>query len=135
MSKHRLVDTNLVVRYLVQDHKKHAEAAERLFERCDRGEVTLVLLPVVLAECVFVLESFYKHPRGDIGRVLISLITSPGVELATTAIYLDALERYSKSKLHFVDCVVAAHAAAGDLPVATFDDDFRKFSDVRVEKD
>jgi predicted nucleic acid-binding protein len=59
-SKRRLVDTNLIVRYLVQDHERHAKAARKLFEACDRGEVVMVVLPAVLAECVFVLESFSK---------------------------------------------------------------------------
>jgi predicted nucleic acid-binding protein len=58
VSKRRLVDTNLIVRYLVQDQEKHAKAAEKLFEACDRGGVVIVVLPAVLAECMFVFESF-----------------------------------------------------------------------------
>jgi predicted nucleic acid-binding protein len=133
VSKRRLVDTNLIVRYLVQDHEKHAKAAGKLFDSCDRGDVVIVVLPAVLAECVFVLESFYEHPRGDIASALGRLISSPGVELGGTTIHLDALERYRKTKVHFVDCLLAATASAEDTPVATFDQDFRKFADVRVE--
>ena len=132
MSKRRLVDTNLIVRYLVQDHEKHAKAAGKLFDACDRGEVVIVVLPAVLAECVFVLESFYEHPRGDIASALGRLISSPGVEI-DAAIHLDALDRYRKTKVHFVDCLIAATAATEDMPVASFDQDFRKFTDVRVE--
>ncbi len=133
MSKRRLVDTNLIVRYLVQDHEKHAKAAGKLFDACDRGDVVIVVLPAVLAECVFVLESFYEHPRGHISSALGRLISSPGVEIGGTTIHLDALERYRNTKVHFVDCLLAATAAAEDTPVATFDQDFRKFADVRVE--
>ncbi len=133
MSKRRLVDTNLIVRYLVQDHEKHAKAAGKLFDACDRGDVVIVVLPAVLAECVFVLESFYEHPRGHISSALGRLISSPGVEIGGATIHLDALERYRKTKVHFVDCLLAATAAAEDTPVATFDQDFRKFADVRVE--
>lgn len=133
MSIRRLVDTNLIVRYLVQDHEKHAKAAGRLFEACDRGDVVVVVLPVVLAECVFVLESFYEHARTDIASTLGRFISSPGVEITGTAICLDALDRYQKTKIHFVDCLIAATAAAENTPVATFDRDFRKFADVRVE--
>ena len=132
MSKPRLVDTNLIVRYLVQDHEKHAKAAGKLFDACDRGDVVIVVLPAVLAECVFVLESFYEHPRGDIASALGRLISSPGVEI-DAAIHLDALDRYRKTKVHFVDCLIAATAVTEDLPVASFDQDFRKFTDVRVE--
>jgi predicted nucleic acid-binding protein len=133
VSKRSLVDTNLIVRFLVQDHRKHAKAAGKLFDACDRGDVVIVVLPAVLAECVFVLESFYGHPRGHISSALGRLISSPGVEIAGATIHLDALERYRNTKVLFVDCLLAATAAAEDTPVATFDQDFRKFADVRVE--
>jgi predicted nucleic acid-binding protein len=126
------VDTNVIIRHLVQDHERHARAAAKLFAACDRGQVTLVILPAVLAECVFILDSFYQHPRGHIARVLRSLVRSPGIELAELALYLDALGRYGRTKVHFVDCVIAATAAAHSWSVATFDADFRKFSDVTV---
>ena len=92
-----------------------------------------MVLPAVLAECVFVLESFYAQRRGDIALALSRLISSPGVEISRVAIHLDALDRYRKTKVHFVDCLIAATAAAEDLSVATFDQDFRKFADVRLE--
>lgn len=133
MSERRLVDTNLIVRYLVQDHEKHAKAAGRLFDACDRGDIKVVVLPVVLAECVFVLESFYGHRRADIASALARLISSPGVEIRDLAIHLGALKRYQGTSIHFVDCLIAATAAAENAPVASFDRDFRKFSDVRVE--
>lgn len=133
MSKRRLVDTNLIVRYLVQDHDKHAKAAGKLFEACDRGDLVVVVLPVVLAECVFVLESFYGHTRVDIASALGRLISSPGVEISELTVHLDGLNRYKATRAHFVDCMIAAAAAANNVPVSTFDQDFRRFVDVRVE--
>jgi len=132
LSRRRLIDTNLIVRHLVQDHEKHARAAARLFDACDRGDLVIVILPAVLAECVFVLESFYNHSRNDIASALAALISSPGIELADLAAHLDALERYRQTRVHFVDCVIAAAARAEDVPVATLDHDFRRFPDVRV---
>jgi predicted nucleic acid-binding protein len=134
-SKRKLVDTNLIVRYLVQDHEKHAKAAGKLFDACDRGQVVIVVLPSVLAECVFVLESFYEHPRVPIVAALGRLIASPGVEISGVEIHLDALHRYQKTKVHFVDCLIAATSTAEDIPVATVDEDFRKFADARVENE
>jgi predicted nucleic-acid-binding protein len=133
VSKRRLVDTNLIVRYLVQDHEKHARAAGRVFEACDRGDLVIVVLPTVLAECVFVLESFYEHSRGDIALALSTLISSPGVEISGPEIHLEALNRFQSTKVPFVDCLIAATAVAESIPVATFDEAFRKFTDVRVE--
>jgi len=133
VSKRRLLDTNLIVRYLVQDHERHAKAAGKLFEACDRGDLVVVVLPAVLAECVFVLDSFYEHSRENIAAALSTLISSPGVEISEPEIHLDALSRFRRTKVHFVDCLIAATSAAESAPVATFDQDFRKFTDVRVE--
>ena len=133
MSERRLIDTNLIVRHLVQDHEKHARAAGKLFDACDRGALVIVILPAVLAECVFVLESFYQHPRTGISSALGRLISSPGVEISDPEIHVDALDRYRSTKLHFVDCMLAATAAARNTTVATFDQEFRRLTDVRVE--
>jgi predicted nucleic-acid-binding protein len=84
---------------------------------------------------VFVLESFYEHPREDIAATLKKLIASPGVEIRDAAVFLDALERYARTRRHFVDCVIAATAAAEGVPIATFDEGFRKFNDVSVKTD
>jgi predicted nucleic acid-binding protein len=84
---------------------------------------------------VFVLESFYEYPRGHIVAALGRLIASPGVEISSMEIHLDALHRYQKTRVHFVDCPIAATSTAHDMPVATFDEDFRKFADVRVENE
>ena len=135
MSVRRLVDTNFIIRYLVQDHKKHATAADRLFAACDRGDIVIVILPAVLAECVFVLESFYRKLRGDIASVLRRMISSPGVEISEVSIHVDALNRYERTRAHFVDCVIAATAAVGHVTVASFDHDFVKFDDVQIELD
>jgi predicted nucleic-acid-binding protein len=93
----------------------------------------IVVLPVVLAECVFVLESFYRHPRPDIASALGRLISSPGVEISEVGVHLNALHRYRGTTAHFVDCLIAATAVAKNVPVSTFDQDFRKFVDVRVQ--
>jgi predicted nucleic-acid-binding protein len=133
VSKRKLIDTNLIVRHLVQDNEKQASVAGKLFDACDRGQVAIVVLPAVLAECVFVLESFYQQERIEIASALSRLISSPGVEMVDAAIHLDALDRYGRTRVHFVDCLIAATASTEDIPIASFDQDFRKFVDVRVE--
>jgi predicted nucleic acid-binding protein len=55
------------------------------------------------------------------------------MEIGDAAVCLDALDRYGRTKCHFVDCLVAATAAARGVPVATFDEGFRRFADVTVD--
>jgi len=67
-------------------------------------------------------------PRRSAGSFPILVLRS-----ARRPFTLHALERYRKTKVHFVHCLLAAPAAAEQTPVAIFDQDFRKFADVRVE--
>ncbi len=55
------------------------------------------------------------------------------MELDDLRTHRDALERYNRSRLHFVDCMIAATAAKLGLHVATFDHDFKKFADVTID--
>ena len=73
--------------------------------------------------------------RCDARNLCMQLTAKFYFEIGEPAIHLDALDRYRSSKLHFVDCLIAAAAAAAKIPVAIFDHGFRKFPDVRVETD
>jgi predicted nucleic acid-binding protein len=66
---------------------------------------------------------------------LSALIANPGIELSGKPFQLAALDRFRGSNVHFVACLLAATAARENIPIATFDRDFRKFPDVRVEID
>ena len=54
-------------------------------------------------------------------------------EISELTVHLDGLNRYQKTRADFIDCMIAATALANDVPVSTFDQDFRKFTDVHVE--
>jgi len=92
------------------DSEDRAKLAGRLLAASDAGELTLVMLPEVLVECVCVLESFYEHPREHIARVFGELVRSVGVELGGLEVHLDALASYGRTKVHYVDCVIATTA-------------------------
>lgn len=131
MNARRLVDTNVIVRHLTQDHEIHSRLADRLFAACDRNELILVLLPAVLAECIYVLESFYGYPRHRIAQLMTVLVSSPAIE-CDDLIQLDALKHYQSSNLAFVDCLLAATAIASGLPVASFDKGLAKLVQVSI---
>ncbi len=58
---------------------------------------------------------------------------SPGIESADLPVSLDALARYSSSRLHFIDCMVVSRASHEAITVATFDKRFKQFKDVMVD--
>ncbi|HOO71600.1 MAG TPA: type II toxin-antitoxin system VapC family toxin [Spirochaetota bacterium] len=71
------VDTNIIIRFLVNDDKKQGQLVKKLFEDTEkRGGSLLISVPVLL-EVLYVLKSVYGFKREDILMALESLITLP----------------------------------------------------------
>jgi predicted nucleic-acid-binding protein len=56
------LDTYVILRFLLRDDDTIFQKASVLFEKAERGELTLYIHPLVLAELVWTLESFYDIP-------------------------------------------------------------------------
>ena len=126
-----LLDTNVLLRFLRGDDARQSSAARTLFsEACD-GKCVLILTEVAVAEAVWVLASFYQTGREQIAEGLSKVILSAGVRCVKQNEMLDALQRFASTKCDFLDCYLAALAAASGDHVATFDKDFERFDDVK----
>lgn len=103
-----------------------AERAARLMRQAERGEVVLVLTPLVVAEVVWTLKSFYRQPYEEIVRVLVPLLSADGVETQEREILVQALELVKSKNVDFSDAVLAVQAARHGESVCTFDEDFKR---------
>lgn len=125
-----LVDTNVVLRFLLADDARQSPRAKALFEQAEAGKIRLRLTHVGVAELAWVLTSFFKFDRANVGTTLRGLLLHNGVEVDDLDTVLGALERFSRINADFIDCYVATLAARTANPVASYDRDFRKFSDI-----
>lgn len=123
---HLLLDTNVLVRFILGEPEKQAEDAALLFKQCDEGTLELNLSPIVAAETVFVLASFYEQSRVEIAKVLTHILASAGIVCEERDVLLLSLRHYAESKVHFVDCYLAAASELLRMPVASFDRDLDK---------
>ncbi|HRI12464.1 MAG TPA: PIN domain-containing protein [Verrucomicrobiota bacterium] len=130
MSARYLVDTNVLLRFLSGQPAKQAEAAKRLFESAAAGNASLEVSPVIVAEAMYTLVSFYKVDRVDAAVKLAALLRRRGVKVRDAEQVFGALERLQKINLGFADAFLAAGGADEGVPVASFDRDFDKFKDV-----
>jgi predicted nucleic-acid-binding protein len=122
-----LVDTNVILRFLVGDDPPKAARAAALMGRVERSEDTIEITVEVLTETVWTLESFYKVPRAEIAEKLVTLLTFPGVQSMSKELFFRALQDYATSNVDFVDCLLAAQSDFKKVPVYTFDEhDFKK---------
>jgi len=82
----------------------------------------LLLTDLVLAECVYVLESFYEVERPMIAQLLRAAIALPTIETVDPTTLRRALEVYELDRLDFAEAYLVAHAeATGVREVLSFD--------------
>lgn len=108
-----LVDTNVVLRYLLRDNDKQSPIAKDIIEG------GAFLIPEVLMETSHVLRSFYNVERKDIAEQL--LIILKWVTMENKPVMIRAVKIFAETHLDFVDCILAAHHGVNGAEVFTFD--------------
>ena len=131
MAKQQIVDTNVLVRFFTGEPPAMAARARQLIARADNSEVVLVVFPVIVAETVYTLESFYEISRAEVAAKMLAFLQSRGIEAIESARIFDALKRCRDQNAHFADAYLAAAAAETGNPITSFDRDFDKWKDVR----
>ena len=131
MSTRYLVDTNILLRFLTGEPIKQALAVKKLFAQASAGEIILDVSPVIVAETVYTLLSFYEVERKEAVENLRTLLQQRGVKVRDGAQVFSALERLRVSNVGFADAYLAACGADEDVSVVSFDRDFDKFKDVK----
>lgn len=128
------VDANVLIRFLTRDPAGMAEKAREVMVRAEQGELELALSPLVLAEAVWTLKSFYGFDRHEIAHALIPLMTADGISTDAPAVLVEALEHFRDRNVDFVDAYLAAHARhRGEPYVCSFDQDFDRLDVIRFE--
>jgi predicted nucleic-acid-binding protein len=125
------VDTNVLVRHLTGDPKEIAARASAYLRR----ESELLLADLVVAETVYVLESYYEAPRVQIAEAIRSLLGLGSVISVDRALLLRAVEVYEVDRLDFAEAyLVACAESTGVGRVASFDKSIDRVGTVeRVE--
>ena len=86
-----------------------------------RGE-RLLLADLVLAECVYVLESFYEVKRERVAELMRAAIALPSIAVLDAPLLLRTLEVYEVDRLDFAEAYLVASAeATGVGAVMSFD--------------
>ena len=121
----KLIDANVLLRYLLQDDDALFKKASALLERVKVGEETVVIPESVLAECVYVLMKVYKIDRQIISEKLGGLFAYKGIVNSDKKDLMDSILLFSQTQLSIVDCIVCSKSINSGMSLFTFDDDLR----------
>jgi len=120
-SKHpEIVDTNVILRFLVGDNKQQQQKAKKWFREAQQGKRKLVIEPVVVAEACFVLESFYQKSREEIASAFEVFLSQSWLKVEERKALLLLWDKYRQG-LHFVDSYLYARAQTTHSSLLSFD--------------
>jgi len=121
------LDTNVLVRYLVQDDVMQAKLASDYIRKYCTHETPGYINRIVLCELVWVLESNYAYPRKLIVQVLGKILQTRQFMTEDSELAWLALDSYKRSKADFADSWIGIlNKHAGYAKTVTFDKDAAK---------
>jgi predicted nucleic-acid-binding protein len=116
------LDTNVLVRFLVQDDRHQAQKASAYIRRNAAAGQICYINHTVLSELVWVLESAYGYSRRDITEVLEKLLLTKQFEIDARDIVKQAINDYQNSRGDFANYLIGRiNRSKGCDTTVTFD--------------
>ena len=116
------LDTNVLVRYIVQDDSGQLAVDRRLIERCFAEGQPLYVPVTVTLELEWVLRARFGYAKDDVLQVLSNLFSAAELTFESERPLEVALQLYREGSAEFADCLhIALAAQAGEQPLWTFD--------------
>ncbi len=124
------LDSNVLVRYLVQDDQVQAARATRCIEAAD---ARCFIGVIVLCEIVWVLESVYGFDRTTVIDTFEKILMTAQFEIEDKDLVLRALDDFRNSRADFADCLIGRrNRAAGCSETVTFDKPLKALDGFRL---
>ena len=116
------LDTNVLVRYLVQDDPAQTRRANALIDRAAAKETAMFVNHVVMCELAWVLGRGYGYPRTALVEVIEKILLGRQFEIEKKDLAWAALANFKASRADFADCLIGVtNALAGCESTLTFD--------------
>ena len=128
--KHSLIDTNVIIRYLVEDPdtiRPKFKGVYAFFEKVEKGQLQVQLPELVLFEAFFVLTSFYEVPAAKAAQTLDLIVALKGISMQDKGLMRSCLMLLQNKKIDLVDAYILAVSRQKTIKtVYSFDADLKK---------
>ncbi len=119
--KRWLVDTNVVLRFLLADDKELYLKAKEYFNQARKGEIELILIPQVVFEVEYVLKGVYGIKAKARSQILRSLVLSIELRVFEREVLLSSVNLAEKRNIDLVDAYLVETARKEKIGVLSFD--------------
>ncbi|MFV1950919.1 MAG: PIN domain-containing protein, partial [Nitrospinota bacterium] len=95
---------------------------ENLIHRAEKGELKILIPSIVIAELIWVLESFYQLKADDIAELVEAIISTPGFDITDKKMIISAVKLSGTDTIDFIDAWIIEFAKERDVnTIYTFD--------------
>ena len=101
------LDTNVVIRYLVQDDKKQSTAATRFIEKSLSTDAPGYINHICLCEIVWVLQRCYGVAKPQVREIIEGLLTTKQFYVENVEVTWKALRAFDANSADFCDALIA----------------------------
>jgi predicted nucleic-acid-binding protein len=116
------LDTNALVRFVVQDDDAQLAAVKRLIRKCVSEGQSLFVPVTVSLELEWVLRASFEYAKDEVLDVLSNLLSAIELTFESERALEVALQLYRNGSADYADGLhIALAAQAGELPLWTFD--------------
>ena len=129
--KRFLLDTNIILRFLLADHPTLSKKAKNIFKEAEKGEIELFVNHTTIAEVFWVLESFYQLSRQELIQILSDFLRFPNLRVTDKRMILKTFNLLARENVSYIDAYNLIFARKNNLELKTFD---RKLEKLAREK-
>ncbi len=128
------IDTNVLIRYIVQDDPQQSQQATDFIEQaCFKKEILIFISGIILCELIWVLETVYEYSKADIVMVLEKILKTRQFHIHDTKILWHCLYDYQNLNIDFSDGYIAHLNAANECEYTlTFDKKAARLNDFKL---
>lgn len=99
----RFVDTNVFIRFLTNDIPQKADACEEVFKKAVEKKEIVFTTDLVIAEIIWVLESFYELQKEEVQTKVEKILNTPNLVCPNKDMILRALALYKEKNIDYID--------------------------------
>ena len=116
------LDTNIVMRYLLDDHIELSGKAKQIID----NKANLFICDGVCAEIVYVLSKVYNVEREIIKQTFSDFLNKENINVSDKQIINKSLEIFSQKNIDYIDSLLCAYNYVDNIDVETFDKKLKK---------
>lgn len=124
--KKYLIDTNVILRFLIKDDERLFKKATFYFERAKNKKIIIEVIPEIIFELDYVLRGVYRLKKKEVVKIILKIVKTPFIAIENRELLIESLEKYQKISADLFDIYLFYLGKKEEKEILSFDNDFKK---------